>query len=136
MTSSRPPLFLVTSDEEKTATKKSPSREVLLIRDVIPRFSDHIHLRPSTKNAEKKKPSHRLAVRGHHRSWFSLFFSFFLFLLPCFFSLFVSLFLTATKLILPGGGWRVARVEIDRYQPVSSGNEAETTSSYDTRLRQ
>ncbi|RWV79507.1 hypothetical protein GW17_00059351 [Ensete ventricosum] len=44
-TSPRPPLFFVTSDEEKarkekTATKKSPPREVLFIHSVVPRFSN------------------------------------------------------------------------------------------------
>ncbi|RRT43768.1 hypothetical protein B296_00027006 [Ensete ventricosum] len=34
----RPPLFIITSDKEKTAMKKSSPREVPLIHDVIPRF--------------------------------------------------------------------------------------------------
>ncbi|RZR78580.1 hypothetical protein BHM03_00003995 [Ensete ventricosum] len=31
-------------DKEKTAAKKSPPHEVLLIRSAVPRFSDHRHL--------------------------------------------------------------------------------------------
>ncbi|RWW14487.1 hypothetical protein GW17_00021739 [Ensete ventricosum] len=59
-----PPLFLIASDEEKIATKKSPPCEVLLICGTIPRFSDCRRLWPSAKNATKKKSSRRLAIRG------------------------------------------------------------------------
>ncbi|RWW89680.1 hypothetical protein BHE74_00001287 [Ensete ventricosum] len=50
-------------DEEKTVAKKSQSREVFLIRDIVLRFFGRRRLRPSAKNATKK-PSRRLAVRG------------------------------------------------------------------------
>ncbi|RZS06707.1 hypothetical protein BHM03_00037411 [Ensete ventricosum] len=38
------PLFLIALDEEKIAAKKSPPREVLLIRGVVLRFSDRRRL--------------------------------------------------------------------------------------------
>ncbi|RWW88105.1 hypothetical protein BHE74_00003032 [Ensete ventricosum] len=81
----RLPLFLIASNKEKTTMKKSRPCEVLLIRNVVPRFSSHRCLRPSEKNAAKKS-NHCLAVREPHHSRFSLF----LFLLPCFFSLFLA----------------------------------------------
>ncbi|RRT39523.1 hypothetical protein B296_00048045 [Ensete ventricosum] len=68
-------------DKEKTTVKKSPPHEVPLIHGVVPRFSDRRRLWPSAKNATKKKPSRRLAVRGRRCPRFSLF----LFRLPCFF---------------------------------------------------
>ncbi|RWW23171.1 hypothetical protein GW17_00012599 [Ensete ventricosum] len=90
MTSLRPPLFLVASDEDKTSMKKSPPREVLLIRDASrgsPAFDE------KRGEEEAKPPPH---VRGRHHLRFSLF----LFLLPCFF----SLFLVLARLIPLGSG--------------------------------
>ncbi|RWV85406.1 hypothetical protein GW17_00052804 [Ensete ventricosum] len=61
----------VSPHEEKTATKKSLSHEVL-IYGTIPRFFGHRRLRQSSR---------RLAVRRWHHLRFSLFFSLFLLLL-------------------------------------------------------
>ncbi|RZR93091.1 hypothetical protein BHM03_00021498 [Ensete ventricosum] len=60
--------------------KKSSTREVFIC-SAIPRLSYRRSLRPSAKNAMKKKSSHRLAVRRRRRPRLFLF----LFLLPCFF---------------------------------------------------
>ncbi|RWW89454.1 hypothetical protein BHE74_00001600 [Ensete ventricosum] len=117
----RPPtLFLVASNEEKnTATKLAP-RKVLLVCDIVPRFSNRKRLRPSAK----KKSSRRLAVRGQRRPRFSLF-------------LFLSLFLAAARLIPPDSGRRrskstvtdlfqAVKVEIDRRRLVLGYNGAKT----------
>ncbi|RZS29214.1 hypothetical protein BHM03_00062916, partial [Ensete ventricosum] len=64
---SRSPPFLVVSNEEKTTTKKSSPCEILLIHGVVSRSSGHRRLRPSTKNATKKKLSCRLAAREQCR---------------------------------------------------------------------
>ncbi|RZR75162.1 hypothetical protein BHM03_00050802 [Ensete ventricosum] len=82
-------------DEEKTTAKKSSPRKVL---STVSRFFSRRRLRPSAKNAAKKKLSRCLAVRGQRRPRFSLF----LFLLPCFF----SLFLVVARLIPPDSGPR------------------------------
>ncbi|RWW62042.1 hypothetical protein BHE74_00030837 [Ensete ventricosum] len=58
------PFFLITSNDEKIAMKKSPPHKVLLIRDVVSRFSDHRHLRPLAKNTTNKKSSCHLTVGG------------------------------------------------------------------------
>ncbi|RWW23947.1 hypothetical protein GW17_00011785 [Ensete ventricosum] len=113
--------------EEKTATKKSPPREILLIRSVVSRFSGRRRLRPLAKNATKKKPRRCLAVRGRRYPRFFLFFSLFLFLLPCFFFPCCSqprYSQTIARLIPPS---RLTTVEIDRYRLVSGGNRAKTT---------
>ncbi|RWW60737.1 hypothetical protein BHE74_00032241 [Ensete ventricosum] len=81
-------------DEEKTTAKKSSPRKVL---STVSRFFSRRRLRPSAKNAAKKKLSRRLAVRGQRRPRFSLF----LFLLPCF-----SIFLVVARLIPPDSGPR------------------------------
>ncbi|RWW35676.1 hypothetical protein BHE74_00059359, partial [Ensete ventricosum] len=64
---SRSPPFLVVSNEEKTTTKKSSPCEILLIHGVVSRSSGHRRLKPSTKNATKKKLSCRLAAREQCR---------------------------------------------------------------------